>query len=115
MKVDIKELGYVKNIQLDLGKDLTILCGPNNTGKTYVAYAVYGLMKFRSELPKSKKVAEEIKHLIEKGQIELDIIELLTENNTSYLNSIGKSYVKHIPKVFASDDSSFTKTEIKLY
>lgn len=114
MKVDIKELGYVKNVQLDLGKDLTILCGPNNTGKTYVAYAIYGLMKFRSELPKSKKVAEEIKNLIEKGQIELDIIDLLTENNASYLNAIGKSYVKQIPKVFASDDTSFAKTEIKI-
>ena len=61
MKIDIKELGYVKNVQLDLDKDLTILCGPNNTGKTYVAYAIYGLMKFRSELPKSKKVETEIK------------------------------------------------------
>jgi predicted ATPase len=114
MKVDIKELGYVKNIQLDLGKDLTILCGPNNTGKTYVAYAIYGLMKFRDELPKSKKVGEEIKNLIEKGQIELDIIELLTENNTAYLNTFGKSYIKQIPKVFASEETAFNKTEIKI-
>lgn len=114
MKVDIKELGYVKNVQLDLGKDLTILCGPNNTGKTYVAYAIYGLMKFRSELPKSKKVDDEIKNLIEKGQIEIDILDLLTENNTAYLNDIGKNYVKHIPKVFASDDTVFSKTEIKI-
>lgn len=114
MKVEIKELGFVKHIKLDLGKDLTILCGPNNTGKTYVAYAIYGLMKFRSELPKSKKVGEEIKNLIEKGQIELDIIELLKENNTSYLNDISKSYVKQIPKVFASDDTTFAKTEIKI-
>ena len=63
MKVDIKELGYVKNVQLDLGKDLTILCGPNNTGKTYVAYAIYGLMKFRSELPKSKKISTTLNKL----------------------------------------------------
>jgi energy-coupling factor transporter ATP-binding protein EcfA2 len=112
MKVDIKELGYVKNVQLDLDKDLTILCGPNNTGKTYVAYAIYGLMKFRSELPKSKKVAEEIKNLLDKGQIDLDIIDLLTENSASYLNAIGKSYVKQIPKVFASDEATFSKTEI---
>lgn len=114
MKVDIRELGYVKNVQLDLDKDLTILCGPNNTGKTYVAYAIYGLMKFRSELPKSEKVAEEIKNLIEKGQIELDIIDLLTENNASYLNAIGRNYVKQIPKVFASDEATFSKTEIKI-
>lgn len=114
MKVDIKELGYVKNVQLDLDKDLTILCGPNNTGKTYVAYAIYGLMKFRSDLPKSKKVSEEIKNLLEKGQIEIDIIELLLENNSTYLNAIGKSYLKQLPKVFASEESAFSKTEIKI-
>lgn len=114
MKVEIRELGYVKNVQLDLGKDLTILCGPNNSGKTYVAYAVYGLMKYRSELPKSKKVESEIKNLIDKGQIELDIIDLLTENNTSYLDTIANSYVKQIHKVFASDDEAFVKTEIKI-
>jgi len=114
MKVDIKELGYVKNVQLDLNKDLTILCGPNNTGKTYVAYAIYGLMKFRSDLPKSKKISDEIKNLIEKGQIEIDIFELLTENNSSYLNTISKNYVKQISKVFASDETLFSKTEIKI-
>lgn len=114
MKVDIKELGFVKNIQLDLSKDLTVLCGPNNTGKTYVAYAIYGLMKYRSELPKSKKVAEEIKNLINKGQIEIDLIDILTENNASYLNSMSKSYVKQIHKVFASDETSFAKTEMKI-
>ena len=114
MKLDIKELGYVKSVQLDLDKDLTILCGPNNTGKTYVAYAIYGLMKFRSELPKSKKVEEEVKNLLDKGQIDLDIFELLTENSSSYLNAIGKSYVKQISKVFASDETTFSKTEIKI-
>lgn len=114
MKVDIRELGYVKNVQLDLDKDLIILCGPNNTGKTYVAYAIYGLMKFRSELPKSKKVAEEIKNLLDKGQIELDIVDLLTENDASYLNAFAKSYIRNIPKVFASDDATFAKTEIKI-
>jgi predicted ATPase len=114
MKVDIKELGFVKSVKLDLDKDLTILCGPNNTGKTYVAYAIYGLMKFRSKLPKSNKVEEELKNLIDKGQIEFDIIELLFENNASYLNAIGKSYVKHIPKVFASDEATFSKTEINI-
>jgi len=114
MKVEIKELGYVKNVQLNLDKDLIILCGPNNTGKTYVAYAIYGLMKFRSELPKSKKVADEIKTLLDKGQIELDVVDLLTENETAYLNDFAKSYIRNIPKVFASDDATFAKTEIKI-
>ena len=114
MKVDIKDLGYVKNVSLDLDKDLTILCGPNNTGKTYVAYAIYGLMRFRSEITNSRKINEEFKNLMDKGQIELNVLDLLTENNSNYLDAISKRYVKQISKVFASDDSTFEKTEIKI-
>ncbi|MCH7401137.1 AAA family ATPase [Belliella kenyensis] len=112
MKVDITDLGFVKHAHLDLDKDLTILCGPNNTGKTYVAYAIYGLMKFRSHLPKSKKISNELKSLLEKGQIELDILDLLLKNNETYLNAIGDSYVSQIHKVFASDEKAFSKTKI---
>ncbi|TAH21648.1 MAG: hypothetical protein EAZ08_02790 [Cytophagales bacterium] len=36
----IQNLGAVKEAEIDLSKDLILLCGHNNTGKTYVAYAV---------------------------------------------------------------------------
>lgn len=114
MKIEIKDLGYVKNVSLDLSKDLTILCGPNNTGKTYVSYAIYGLMNFRSELPHFQLVTEMIKPLFEKGKIELNIVDFFSESNSDYLESIGKNYSKNISKVFASDDSTFEKTEVKI-
>lgn len=114
MKVEIKDLGYVKNIKLDLDKNLTILCGPNNTGKTYVAYAIYGLMRFRSDISKSQKISDQVKNIITKGQIELDIVEFLKEHSSLYLDTIGKNYVKQLSKVFASDDSSFEKTTLHI-
>ena len=39
-----KNIGPVKNADLELG-DLTIIAGRNNTGKTYVAYTLYGFLK----------------------------------------------------------------------
>ena len=43
-----KNLGPVKNAELELG-DLTVIAGRNNTGKTYIVYALYALLKmFRS-------------------------------------------------------------------
>ncbi|WP_338814025.1 AAA family ATPase [Bernardetia sp. Wsw4-3y2] len=41
MKLNIKNLGALKEAEIDLSKDLILLCGHNNTGKTYVAYAIY--------------------------------------------------------------------------
>ena len=44
MKFRFKNLGPIKEANLELG-DLTIIAGRNNTGKTYIAYALYGFLK----------------------------------------------------------------------
>ena len=44
MKFRFKNLGPIKQADLELG-DLTIIAGRNNTGKTYLAYALYGFLK----------------------------------------------------------------------
>ena len=45
MKVRIKKLGNVEFGEFDISKKLTVFCGPNNTGKTYVSYLLYSLIK----------------------------------------------------------------------
>lgn len=45
MKVKITNLGNVEYGEVDLSKRLTVFCGPNNTGKTYVSYILYSLLK----------------------------------------------------------------------
>ena len=44
MKLKLKNLGPVEEVNIDLDKNLLVFCGPNNTGKTYVAYAIYGFL-----------------------------------------------------------------------
>ena len=43
MKVKIKNLGILKQAEFSLG-DLTIICGGNNTGKTYATYSLFGFL-----------------------------------------------------------------------
>ncbi len=45
MRIQIKNLGNVEFGDLDISKRLTVFCGPNNTGKTYVSYVIYSLLK----------------------------------------------------------------------
>ena len=47
MKFIFKNLGPIHEAELELG-DLTIIAGRNNTGKTYVAYTLYGFLKMWS-------------------------------------------------------------------
>ncbi len=44
MKITFSNLGTIKKTSLDL-RPLTVIIGPNNSSKTYVAYTVYGLLK----------------------------------------------------------------------
>lgn len=44
MKYLFKNIGPIKNAELELG-DLTVIAGGNNTGKTYIVYALYGLLE----------------------------------------------------------------------
>ncbi|MDR1289996.1 MAG: ATP-binding protein [Planctomycetaceae bacterium] len=45
MKITIKNLGVLESAEYELG-DLTVVCGKNNTGKTYAAYALYGFLNY---------------------------------------------------------------------
>ena len=44
MKFHFENIGPIKKTELELG-DLTIIAGRNNTGKTYLAYTLYGFLK----------------------------------------------------------------------
>ncbi|WP_437619525.1 AAA family ATPase [Sorangium sp. So ce1151] len=58
MKITFSNLGTIKRTTLDLAP-LTVIIGPNNSGKTYVAYATYGLFHRGEEsnlLPLSPRV-----------------------------------------------------------
>ena len=57
MRFVFKNLGPVTEATLELG-DLTVISGPNNTGKTYMAYAVHGFMEKFTEVVSSAPVSE---------------------------------------------------------
>lgn len=45
MEISIKNIGAIKQAEFTLG-EFTIICGGNNTGKTYATHATYGFLDF---------------------------------------------------------------------
>ena len=45
LKFTFSNLGPIKKAEMELG-NLTVIAGENNTGKTYLTYAVYGLLRW---------------------------------------------------------------------
>lgn len=50
MKIRFANLGTIRETELDL-RPLTVIIGPNNSSKTYLAYSVYGLLRAIKDVP----------------------------------------------------------------
>ena len=73
MKIEIQQLGPIKNAKIDLSKKLTVFCGPNNSGKTYVAFFIHALTKSGMKFFRDKDSSNFISTLINNGEYELEI------------------------------------------
>ncbi len=74
-------------------KPLTILCGENNTGKTYAMYAMYRLLKIRSLKYFESLLTEIIKDYHHKSDISLNFVNFITENHDKIEKIINNNIV----------------------
>lgn len=72
MRISINNLGPIPQGVLDISKRLTIFCGPNNTGKTYVSYIIYAMLKSRRFFPVMD--IPSVSDLFANGKLTFDII-----------------------------------------
>ena len=92
MKVKFENIGFVKSATLDLDKEITLLCGPNNTGKTYIATALYGLFRFRFKLDAFSLIKTKVQESINADMVSLDIKDAIT-------NSALEKMLAEIPEI----------------
>lgn len=107
MKIRLKNLGVVKEAEIDLCKRLNLFCGPNSTGKTYVAYVIYGITRLLMVGAPLFKFQD----LLEKKEVtfELDYARLFTLQK-EYL-----AYIKeHIKEEFAATQGFFVNFKLEL-
>lgn len=87
-------------------KPLTLVCGPNNTGKTWVMYALYGfLCDFGFvKLPHLDTLEEQ---LIREGQVNWDFGNWLRDNAQQIILAIQQATRHRLPTIFRSDPELF--------
>ena len=112
MKVSISHLGVLNHAEFSLG-DLTLLCGDNNTGKTYATYALFGfLANWRHHL--SVDIPDQtVDSLLNDGLVRIDIARI-AEQSTDIIRSGCDAYVKSLSDVFASNQDRFENTEFHI-
>lgn len=60
MKIKVSNLGAIKEGTIDLTKRINIFCGHNGTGKTYLAYVIYGLLIRKDYVEKNSEIIEKL-------------------------------------------------------
>ncbi|MBW1650678.1 MAG: AAA family ATPase [Deltaproteobacteria bacterium] len=111
MKVSIKNLGPIKEADIRIN-DLTIIAGGNNTGKTYITYAIYGLLKeFENIYPYAEEFASEREELIEKGSLTIPA-QQLTGIQAEFIKRISEKFSADIHNIFSAGKDQFSNTKI---
>jgi predicted ATPase len=69
----LKNIGLIENSNISLN-DITLICGQNNTGKTYITYSIYGFLAMWRELIDFNIPKSFFEELDENGFISIDIL-----------------------------------------
>jgi len=108
MKISVKNLGALEEAEFELG-DMTIICGKNNTGKTYATYALFGFLSFWREMFSIRIPDQTLTQLFNEGAIRIDI-KAYQEQAARILEEGCRAYVQQLAKVFASSPDRFKQS-----
>ena len=107
LTVRLKNIGILKQAEFSLN-DLTVICGENNTGKTYAACALYGFLQSWRKF---------IRFPISNAQIQQALTEPvkidLAQATDTILTEVCKKYTKQLDKIFAAPEGLFQNSEFR--
>jgi len=112
MKIKVKNLGTLREAEFTLG-DLTIICGCNNTGKTYATYALFGFLYTWRQMLSIQINDDKIEELLADGVIRIEIQEYIKESEHIVIKACER-YTQELPKIFAAPIDRFKNTKFNI-
>ncbi|WP_336689733.1 MULTISPECIES: AAA family ATPase [unclassified Chryseobacterium] len=106
MVIHVQKFGAIKTAEIDLSKKLSVFCGPNGTGKTYLAYLIYALTSHNNRSIRNSLEKKYLRDLLENNETTINIDkELLIE----YKNQIFISVKESLWNIFALSENKSEK------
>ena len=112
LKIYLKNLGILKHAEFSLG-DLTLICGKNNTGKTYADYALYGFLHDWRGLIDFGVSDDQTQHLLTDGGIKIELGGYAEKSN-QFLAEACKRYTSQLDTVLAAAEGRFLNSEFQI-
>ena len=105
MKFNFERLGGIDKGMVELG-DLTIICGPNNMGKTYISYAIYGLLRHFKQWIDLSVSREYLERLRREGTLLIEL-KVYQEKLADYIRKASSEFSQSLPNYFNVPEDFF--------
>jgi hypothetical protein len=114
MKLRIDNLGYIQKADI-CTRPLTIVCGKNNTGKTYLSYTIYGLLSFMRQARPFQVERDVIDKLHREGAAQVDLTKYTGEKQLkNVFQNISEQFTQHLDRVFSSPEGEFAAAKVTI-
>lgn len=115
MKIELKKIGMLDKAEFEVG-GITLICGENNTGKTYATYSLYGYLDFMRNTGffYFRNLFDEFEGIlkIDKPKFVFDI-DLFLELINKSIEISSKKYLDALSDVFAGREEDFKTSEFQ--
>jgi len=112
VKFKLENIGLIDKAEISLN-DFTLICGQNNTGKTYITYSIYGFLYSWNDLIDfdiDKSIFDELE---ENGFCSIDVT--IYENKLNdILNELSLQYTNRLSSIFTVDDDWFKNSKFEV-
>ncbi len=112
MIVHLRDLGVLKHADVQLGR-LTIVCGGNNTGKTYATYALYSFLDYWRDAYAVPIPSVLVDELYTRGTVSLLLDDYLVRSQ-EYVDEACEAYQRRLATVFAAPKERFRAARFRI-
>lgn len=113
MKLQFEQLGSLHAGEIELA-DLTIICGKNNTGKTYITNSLYALLFGWQQLLEWDLSETDLQKLDSEGFITIDLQKEIVENWDAILQKTMDKLAGNLHDFLATPSDRFKNTKFSL-
>lgn len=109
MRFQVENLGFIDKGEIELN-NITVICGENNVGKTYLSYSIYGFLRSFFSLIDFDVENKYTEQLYQNSFCSIDISEYKLDD---VLSNLSKKYSNQLSSIFGASQGFFSHSNFK--